>query len=102
MNRLILKATDRIAILEDINKQTFVRFCEYAYIRDYTPAQQQLVLAASKVDTAKSLVLAGNYAKEYFKFPKKKKKRGVSVFSGFDSVEKSCKQCSCKASIQIL
>ncbi|KAL5328223.1 hypothetical protein ACEPPN_001720 [Leptodophora sp. 'Broadleaf-Isolate-01'] len=32
--------------MEGIDEQTFLRFCEYAYMGDYTPAQQQHVLAS--------------------------------------------------------
>jgi hypothetical protein len=99
MNGLMREATDGIAILEDIDEQTFVRFCEYAYMGDYTPAQRQLVLASSKVDRAESPAPAGDYAEEYFGVYKKK---GASVFSGFDSVEKSCGQCGREAPMQIL
>ncbi|PVH70363.1 hypothetical protein DL98DRAFT_437174, partial [Cadophora sp. DSE1049] len=39
MNGSIREAIDGVATLEDIDKQTFMRFCEFAYFRDYTLAQ---------------------------------------------------------------
>lgn len=46
INSLMREAAGGAAVLEDIDKQTFVRLCEYAYIEDYTPA-------ASTVDSTK-------------------------------------------------
>lgn len=107
MNGLMREATDGIAILDDIDEQTFVRFCEYAYMGDYTPAQRQLVLAASKVNRAELPAPVKDYSDDFFGFPsskkeKKEKKKSASVFSGFDSVEKSCGQCGREAPMQIL
>lgn len=105
MNGLMPEATDGIATLEDIDEQTFVRFCEYAYMGDYTPAQRQLVLAASQVDRAESPTPTRGYTEEYFRASKKKekkKKKSASVFGGFDGVEESCGQCGREAPMQIL
>ena len=43
--------------VEEVDEQTFVRFCEYAYMGDYTPAQQQIVLPSSKLDNGMTLPL---------------------------------------------
>ncbi len=67
MNGSMREATEGIAILDDIDEQTFVRFCEYAYIGDYTPAQQ-LLPDASKVDRPDS-------PEEYFGSSKKKRRK---------------------------
>ncbi|KAH6722047.1 hypothetical protein BKA61DRAFT_166843 [Leptodontidium sp. MPI-SDFR-AT-0119] len=50
MNGSMCEALNGVATLEEVDEQTFVRFCEYAYRGDYTPAQQQIVLPSSKFD----------------------------------------------------
>ena len=93
MNGLMREAIDGIAILEDIDVQTFVRFCEYAYMGDYTPAQRQLL------DRAETPAPAREYVEGYFGATKKKKKK--SAFSGLDD-ETSCGQCGRETPIQSL
>jgi hypothetical protein len=44
------KAQDGCAILKDVDEQTFVRFCEYSYTNDYTPAHHEIVIDLSIVD----------------------------------------------------
>ena len=61
-------------------------FCEYAYMGDNIPAQQQPVLISSKFDMGESLTPARYYAEDTFatkkekKKKKKKKKKGGSKF----------------------
>jgi hypothetical protein len=56
------EAQDGRATLEDVDEQTFVQFCEYAYTKDYTPTPHEIVLDSSMVDGDDAL--ANNYADE--------------------------------------
>lgn len=94
MNGSMREAIGGVAILEEVDEQTFVRFCEYAYMGDYTPAQQQIVLPSSKFDK-------GEFQTECYcgervlPAPKKdKKKKGSFRFTDIDTVEESCGRCS--------
>jgi hypothetical protein len=98
------EATDGIATLDDIDEQTFVRFCEYAYMGDYTPAQRQ---PASILDSAKSSASVREYADEGIVASKKSKKKRSHAslwddVDGFDKVGKSCGQCGRGTRTQIL
>jgi hypothetical protein len=44
------EAQDGRATLKDVDEQAFVRFCEYAYTNDYTPAPHEIVIDLSMVD----------------------------------------------------
>jgi len=48
MNGSMREAIDGVATLEGADEKTSLRFCEYAYMGDYTPAQQQYVLASDR------------------------------------------------------
>lgn len=50
INRPMCKARDGVGELEDTTEDTFIRFCKYAYMGDYMPAQHDIVPAASQVD----------------------------------------------------
>lgn len=103
MNGLMREATDGVATLEDIDEQTFVRFCEYAYMGDYTPAQQQLVLASSKFDRGECPAFVRDDVEAIFGASKKNKnKKGGSKLAYFDAIETSCGQCGHEAPKQTL
>ncbi|KAH6702769.1 hypothetical protein BKA61DRAFT_196718 [Leptodontidium sp. MPI-SDFR-AT-0119] len=94
MNGSMREAIDGVATLESVNEQTFVRFCEYAYMGDYTPAQQQHVLASFNFDGGEIPTHMGDLAEGAFASSKKsKKKRDASRFAGYDDVEESYGQC---------
>jgi hypothetical protein len=40
------EAKDGVVILDDIDEQTFARFCEYAYMGDYAPPQNKFSMAS--------------------------------------------------------
>lgn len=63
MNEGMSEATDEIAILEDIDEQTFVRFCEFAYIGDYTPAQRPVSAASNPAQEYRGYSDAKRYKK---------------------------------------
>jgi len=94
MNGSMREAIDGVATLEGVDEQTFERFCEYAYMGDYTPAQQQNVLASFNFDGGEIPTHMGDLAEGVFAASKKfKKKKDVSRFAGYDDVEESCGQC---------
>jgi len=75
--------------MDDTDEQTFVRFCEYAYTGDYTPAQSEFPLASKNATTLFSTV----DDEECFRSSssKKKKKKGKSsfAFDGLDEPDES-------------
>jgi len=44
VNEYILKIKMRCALLKDVEKQTFVQFSQYAYIKDYSAADSDIYL----------------------------------------------------------
>lgn len=90
MNGSMREAIDGAAPLYDVDEQTFVRFCEYAYMGDYTPAQQQPVLTSSKFDWGGSLTSEASFEAS----SKKKKKKGSSKLIYFGEDEAHCGQCN--------
>ncbi|KAG4427802.1 hypothetical protein IFR05_016715 [Cadophora sp. M221] len=92
MNGSMREAIDGVATLEDVDEQTFMRFCEYAYFGDYTPAQQKLVLASADFDRGESSIPTRDYMEEPSASKKRKKTSGV-VFAKLDGVDVSCGQC---------
>lgn len=89
MNGLMREASEGVAELEDIDEQTFVRFCEYAYTGDYTPTQRHHIPAASTHDQAETSLST----EHFFGTPKKKKGKGTALFSSFEIADNSCDQC---------
>ena len=90
MNGSMREAIGGVATLKEVDEQTFLRFCEYAYMGDYTPAQQQIVLPSPKLDK-------GEYQAECYcaerTFPahkKDKKRKGGSKFADDVAVEEYC------------
>ncbi|KAG4428772.1 hypothetical protein IFR05_015746 [Cadophora sp. M221] len=96
MNGSMREAIHGVTTLEDVDKPTFVRFCKYAYLGDYTPAQQQLVLASSNFNGGESPTPMRDHMEGAFaaskKKEKKKKKSGFD-FASLDDVEVLCGQC---------
>ena len=83
------EAKDGVVVLDDMNEQTFVRFCEYAYLGDYTPAQRGNVPSIEK----KALSLADD-EDTFPSFGLKKKKKGKSPFAVEDlGDETHCRHC---------
>lgn len=102
MNGSMREAIGGVATLKEVDEQTFVRFCEYAYMGDYTPAQQQIVLPSPKLDK-------GEYQAECYcaerTFPahkKDKKRKGGSKFADDVAVEEYCGRCSLETPTQKL
>jgi hypothetical protein len=94
MNGSMREAIDGVATLEGVDEQTFVRFCEYAYMGDYTPAQQQHVLASFNFDGGEIPTPMGDLAEGAFAASKKsKKKKGASRIADYDNVEECCGHC---------
>jgi hypothetical protein len=94
INGSMCEAKDGIVILDDVDEQTFIRFCEYAYMGDYTPAQNEIVLLASK-DGKALLPPAEDEDFLTYSSKKKKKEKGKSSFSFDDlDVEAQCGHCS--------
>ena len=93
MNSPTHEAIDGVATLEDVNEQTFVGFCEYACMENYTPAQQQLVQASSNFDRGESptreIYIEGAFAASM----KKNDKRDDYAFASLDDLEVSCGKC---------
>ncbi|PVH69385.1 hypothetical protein DL98DRAFT_661718 [Cadophora sp. DSE1049] len=84
MNGSMHEAIDGVATLEDVDEQTFVRFCEYAYMGDYTPAQQQHVLASFNFDGGESPTpmrdhMEGAFAASKRKERRRRRRRAVSI-----------------------
>lgn len=100
MNGSMREARDGSAELEDIDKSTFVRFCEYAYMGDYTPAQRPVIPV--NVDRAGSVVRNEEYVEDIFNFgvSKTKKKKGVALFDNVNIIEESCIYCGSEAPTQ--
>lgn len=102
MNGSMREAIDGVATVEGVDEQTFLRFCEYAYTGDYTPAQQQHVLASFDFG-GEIPAPVDDFAESAFAAPKKsKKKQGPSTFAGYDDVEEACGQCGRGIRTQIL
>ncbi|PVH70118.1 hypothetical protein DL98DRAFT_146070 [Cadophora sp. DSE1049] len=50
MNGSMREEIDGVASLREVDEQTFMRFCKYAYMGNYTPTQQHPVPASSNFD----------------------------------------------------
>jgi len=94
INGPMCEAKDGIATLDDIDEQTFVRFCEYAYMGDYTSAQNEIVpLTPDVVSKTSPLIVAGQ---DFFKISssKKKKKDRSSFALDVPDDEPYCGRCN--------
>jgi hypothetical protein len=49
------EAQNGFAVLDDVDKQTFVRFCEYVYTGDYAAADPEILLDSSTIGTLDSV-----------------------------------------------
>jgi hypothetical protein len=90
------EAQDGFAELKDVDEQTFVRFCQYAYIGDYTIAQYEVILD-SPVTARQNASLQGHECDatvptDEILNSKKKDKKKKGVMSDF-SFETSCVSC---------
>jgi hypothetical protein len=102
------EAQDGRATLEEIDEQTFVQFCEYAYTKDYTPTPYEIVLDSSMLDGGNAL--GNNYSEELLdSFPspsnssflewrmRKLNKRGQKMDTGSSyAIDKPCLYCGHK------
>jgi hypothetical protein len=54
------EAQDGVAVIEDVDEQTFIRFCEYAYTGDYASADHEIMLDSSMVGREDSVSKDGD------------------------------------------
>ncbi|MAD84046.1 MAG: hypothetical protein CL912_13880 [Deltaproteobacteria bacterium] len=84
--------------VEEVDEQTFVRFCEYAYMGDYTPAQQQIVLPSSKLDNGECQIECYCGERAFPAHKKDKKRKGGSKFA--DDVAVAVEEYSGRCSLE--
>ncbi|CZS92519.1 uncharacterized protein RAG0_03135 [Rhynchosporium agropyri] len=96
------EAIDGIATLKEVDEQTFVRFCEYAYMGDYTPAQKQIVLPNTRTDHEEFRTECYCEERAFSAHKKNKKKKGGLMFVDDDIHVEPCVRCSLETPTQKL
>ncbi|CZS99474.1 uncharacterized protein RAG0_07806 [Rhynchosporium agropyri] len=102
MNGSMREAIGGVTTLEEVDEQTFVRFCEYAYIGDYTPAQQQVVLPSFQFENGDSLIKCYYKERAFLASRKSKKKKGSFKLPDIDNAKESYERYSHKTPTQKL